>query len=536
MGAEMLKSSACSKAIHSFAPAENFNPCGTIRPVLIRAIMELFMIQKFSGKGLYIISWIFIAASCRHFRDTAATTSGIDITQQSLAVTRDLRGRPVTSLDILPSTAIPKALMITLTEVTAETVESIYDIIYHINKRDGLRGIDGPSQEITLVTVTPDQRQFDQLSNRLRVKFPNIQERPAKVPYLEQIIAPVDMDIWMQDWGEVARVTVADYSKPIHAVLDTGRGFLYSDRTIEVFATTLGLPFVRVPLKSRAMAGSYGGNIDATPDGTIVIGDSYVNEDLLTFLRDLGHGRRIELPTSWLQTRHIDEYITFVPSKASPCGSAIVLGSPLDGLTTLASSDANEASASGLPSPLAVQESLNYFSRAGQGNGYAGTLEGYDADRPIRGPRWAIDMLVRSNLRAEKAIRSAEARLINAPGICAQTIVRLPQFFQRDASQDEGGGTSPQREEEAAQAAETFTNLAAFMPNALNMVVLRDHVIISNQQMGGNVQSFKPFVNLIQKRLGPVLGKPENIHFVDTSAYEARGGGIHCGTNVIREL
>lgn len=67
--------------------------------------------------------------------------------------------------------------------------------------------------------------------------------------------------------------------------------------------------------------------------------------------------------------------------------------------------------------------------------------------------------------------------LIHVPGVCAQTIVRLPQFFQRDASQDEGGGTSPQREEEAAQAAETFTNLAAFKPNALNMVVLRDHVI-----------------------------------------------------------
>lgn|GEM_PF-3106531 len=479
------------------------------------------MIRSTTFRALAVAAVFFCGAGCRHTTGESTSLRGIDVEGGSIAVSQALRGRKVERLKIMPNTSIPKGVAMSLTTVTKDVVAEVYEIIHRINVGQNLRGHTGSSQEITLIAVTPEESLYQQLAADLRRKLNLAGSTP--LPYLQKIVAPVDLDIWMQDWGEFASAQVEGHAVPVHAILDTGRGFLYSSKTVEVFASTLGIPFIRIPLQGAARAGSYGGNIEATPDGRIVMGDASVDDEVISFLTRMTGQDPIRVPTGWLQTRHVDEYLSFLPAPASPCGSVLLLGSPLEGLQILAGAGAQEAKRAALPDPEAVQNSLRYFA---DGN----------LDKPLRGAFWEVDMIVRSNLRAENAIRNAEAILRSTSHFCMPRVVRVPQLYYRDASQDEGGGTSPQLEQQALEAAETFTQMASLIPNAMNLLVLRDHVVVSLQRFNPKIETFKPFEKIITARLADVLGGPEKVHFVDTHPYGFRGGGIHCGTNVIREI
>jgi hypothetical protein len=83
-----------------------------------------------------------------------------------------------------------------------------------------------------------------------------------------KIIDRDHLDQWLRDFGKIAVVKLRGKKKEEYAVLDLNRG-----RDLEGFskrlASKLDIGYVLLPIDE--IAGNYGGNIDATPNGVLYI-------------------------------------------------------------------------------------------------------------------------------------------------------------------------------------------------------------------------------------------------------------------------
>ena len=471
--------------------------------------------------------------SCRTTSGQSDKIKGINIDNRSLAVDAALSKQDIQTISIMPNTKTPKGFVITLNDITFDTVKKIYKVVHDINVQNNLKGLQGPDQEITLVAVAPTN---DIVSRFIREMKPQVNiTSNSELPYFQKIFAAVDIDIWMQDWGEIAGAKMKN-GKVAHLILDTGRGFLNSDRDVSVFAETLGIPFLRVPADSAKSPGSFGGNIEATPEGVFYHGETMDAEVLDAIVRR-GNSKHITLPTKWLQTQHIDEYISFIPSHISRCNAALVHGSPLDALLILSKASSQDVTGTDLPDPASVASSLRYFSKSA-GNGHSMRTNDYNAEKTPRADKLEIDSFVSNQLRIQKLIDEAILAFRNN-NICADDLIPLPQLYFKDTNDLDGAATSPELDAQALEEAAKFARFSSLMANPVNMLVLRNHVIIAEQKASAGSKIFRPFADIIRARLEPHLRNSpttEHVHFIDSSPYHHRGGGIHCGTNVIREL
>ncbi|MEM1099749.1 MAG: protein-arginine deiminase family protein [Planctomycetota bacterium] len=235
------------------------------------------------------------------------------------------------------------------------------------------------------------------------------------------------------------------------------------------------------------------GNLEATPPtpkhpfGTAIYGNdpatgAQLNPDVVAFLDAQQAQPTLGLDVGWLQIKHIDELVGFLPANDPAWPYRIVVPD-----TTVA---------------LDLLEQL-----VADGHGQAPMLSTYEEGITAES-LLADNDFVRHNRKLQSdRINPAVARLCEFLGLGQEHVVRLPALFTTSGS--------------------------ARMPNVVNALVINGHVVMSDPDgpdlpnEGGDA---------FQQRVREILADlPVTVHFVDDQLYHRWSGNVHCATNAIRE-
>jgi hypothetical protein len=396
----------------------------------------------------------------------------------------------VTELRLLPNTNVPRAAIVQLSD--EKFVADLYDHVLTVNEAEGLSGADGYAQSINLIVASSAPR-YERLLRTIRARHGLGPTDPVRL--INPIDGVSDNDLWMQDFGEFAVVRgTNDPSRLWYGLLDANRG-----RGIDVdrLGTILGIPITKIP--TAQSAGTYGGNTEATAEGTLYIGDK-VPGQFLAGLKRLGNANAVVLPSDWLLVGHVDEYLTVVPAR-NRCHSAIMAASGLEALNMARHAPNNFRSVGDVLTTGDVAAELDAYAKTPRRADEDYTLADFDTDRA---PANRMQSFIRLNLQAESHVVEAVDRL--RAGSCVDQVIHLPQFFT-----------------------EKRGKAIALNPGTVNSLILRSHAIVPDPGVAD-------LRNVVRRRYAEALGSEENIHFIDDRIYHTADGEVHCGTNVIREI
>ena len=478
----------------------------------------------------------------------------------------------IESIHILPNTNVPKGVVVSLVKFGAENnyafVRDLYRQIAAINRTEGLvptRTLSHPTrdqlmrQEITLIVLVPTgyMGDFESLLDSLGGR---------NVPYVIPMeISTTYGDSWIQDFGEFAMVKLKDAARPSYLVLDTYRNHNRQEYDPAVFQQEFRIPLVRLGA-NKNISGQYGGNIEATPDGTLYMGNAVdsnrfeptTGSDLYTRLESFGNANAVKLASNWLNVGHVDEFLTFTPSRRG-CGSTLFYGRPLEALQLLVeqASDAefksfsdewaNQVLASsrgGPPTQLldvhltreSLRQALAWFKRDPNVRGIPLDLAAYDLNR--HEPAW-------DSITAAGGMNSDQLASLRQSGAFARFYVWRnlvdQQAIEQNVRQLESSLSCHQTEAlpeaflpdfYSTQGLSYYSGDSAHLPGMANSLVLRDHVIVPDP----GVEALR---RTASERFGRHLNSADgvsHVHFVNDAFYHEARGEIHCGTNVIREM
>lgn len=254
-------------------------------------------------------------------------------------------------------------------------------------------------------------------------------------------------------------------------------------------------------------------------------------EQLQSYLAKRTGVAPVRVDTSWLALGHVDEALSYVPAN-NACGYALLWGDPLEGMAL--EMTAGGALADGMqPKFLSSFIQRAYLDSPGgaalsaairanraptladleaaldflEGNAFAKPiLEGLTQD-PDRGARNRVLL----HLQGGRAQRKTVKALASAQG-CAAPAVALPTAYTVGQSDTQLRGL--------------FDSVGR-----LNLVVLRDHVLVRHEQSESLRQSadFKESA----RRLLQLVPRAK-IHEIDVPS-NYQGGAIHCATQVLRQ-
>ncbi len=302
-------------------------------------------------------------------------------------------------------------------------------------------------------------------------------------------------DIWMQDCMELCSAQLKS-GELVPAVFDSNRGRGLG-RLPGVLASMWDMVYYKNP-SSAQDHGDYGGNLEVTPfDDILVVGDT-ITEPCRKFFEANGYKDRMFIGnTKWLTVGHIDEYLGFIPTAWAPGGYSIVRADTayaLDLIKNSPDSELAKVSSSDRNFLLKVKAVLNEQMKnpdAGRG-----TAEG-----DFIAMNYAINDIIEENVGKLKEyirITTKEEREFEE--------VAWPSLF-------EGSGTTSPR------------GCHAFLPGVVNLLVVRDHLIVPATHIPG-------FDKSIEARL---KAQGNKVHFIDDAPYHSSMGEIHCGTNALRD-
>ncbi|MEM1446768.1 MAG: protein-arginine deiminase family protein [Planctomycetota bacterium] len=306
--------------------------------------------------------------------------------------------------------------------------------------------------------------------------------------------------VWVQDAVEFGHVWTGR-PDAAHVAMPSNR-----DRGLDLFAADRlldrGLRVIRVGDYRPDFASGVGGpswldwygNLEATPGteqhplglaiyGVDPVSDASLNPDVVAFLEAQGAQPTLGLDVGWLQIKHVDELVSFVP--AGPTRA--------DGTTPFAVV---------MPDPDVALRVLEQLVADGYGD--AALFTPFE-DGATPATLLADEAFVAHNraLRAEW-IEPAIARLCSALGVPMDEVIRLPGLFNPNGS--------------------------ARMPNVVNALLVNGHYIMSDPA-GPDLPGGDPFKAAIRAALADY---PVTPHFVDDRLYHRWSGNVHCATNAIR--
>ncbi len=325
-----------------------------------------------------------------------------------------------------------------------------------------------------------------------KLNFLTISEEQKNL-YIKRI--PFVGDVWLQDFGEIMMAQTSQDTKEHLLLLDLNRG-----RGLKDLAQNLSYFWNSYYFKAniRSRAGNYGGNLEVTPNNIIYMGTT-AQQELADFF--LSHGYQdnfVRLNTNWLFVGHVDEFISTIILPDDPCGFGIVKASPLKALEILQMAQ-NQDFAS-IP---ADYDHLYHYSEE---------LQSIKTYLVHPSASTESESFVRAQRRAARIIDNNVSTLVAAiiqktPRCQNIKIVEYPNLYQCDV----GPGNQ-------------VTSCLAYLPGPINMLVLKNHLVIPDPLFG-------PFRNYLQEKLIALQQIP---HFIDSMFYHVISGGIHCGTNVFR--
>ncbi|NCB39193.1 MAG: hypothetical protein EOM80_10510 [Erysipelotrichia bacterium] len=302
-------------------------------------------------------------------------------------------------------------------------------------------------------------------------------------------------DIWMQDCMELCSAVLKS-GKIVPAVFDSNRGRGLG-RLPGILAGMWDMVYFKNPSNAQDH-GDYGGNLEVTPFDDILVVGNTITEPCRELFENNGYKDRMFIgDTRWLTVGHIDEYLSFIPTTWAPGGYSIVRAdtamamdiiknSPDSELAKISSYDRNFL--------LRVKTVLNEQMKTPDAG--KGTPEG-----DFIALNYAINDIIEENVGKLKEFinnKTNENRDFEE--------VAWPSLF-------EGSGTTAPR------------RCHAFLPGVVNLLVVRDHLIVPATHIPG-------FDQAIEARL---KAQGNKVHFIDDTPYHNSMGEIHCGTNTLRD-
>lgn len=408
----------------------------------------------------------------------------------------------VVQLRLLGHANAPLKLLMVLTGMvgrdTRDEVRAVLDVVEEVNRAAGM-----PSHrerlKLHLILGEPeDMHSIPMTAEELR-------EHVEVDPYF------ATTDVWMQDWGEVGAALVRGADKERQVVLDLNRGRGLKELPERLARAWNGHYLKGPPGKG---SGNYGGNVEVTPDDTLVIGDSST-EDLRSLLASLGYqGRTAVLGTRWLEVGHVDEFLSFLPMPETPLGYGVVVASPELGMKLLQQTAPRAFGASLKHMVHAAFRRADDYPRmlATDGTGFdqlAGSVAALHSALhgiPVDLGGVTGDELVAWNHQAAAHIQAGLEVLIQhlkgRYGASLEVpVIPVPALFKRSGN-----------------------TYSALVPGVANMVVLRSHLLIPDPLLPEFQQELR--------RTLPAIGYQPRL--IPNLTYHLKTGQLHCGTNTFR--
>ena len=330
---------------------------------------------------------------------------------------------------------------------------------------------------------------------QLKTIVPQTGAKLTTIPHTD-----VPHDVWIQDTMEFGVLCVKEGSKTrqvpapllgIRALHDGIETAPLDKRMAEHVQSRADLRPIQ-PAKPRPHTRwiDWFGNLEVTPalknhpHGRVLYGrqkELAMHPDVLAFLQNQKlQWPPIEVDVSFLTIGHVDEVVNFVPMPSAP------------GFRVL------------LPSPSKAREILQKLvdDKRGDTPVFAGKGKSETTAAKLLSEVAKSD----ENTRIEKALGDIRLQLMRELSISPDTFADLPALFHDGL---------------------------AVLPNAVNSLVMNNHIVIPAQcgPVNGGVDMFD---QAIRDALAPCH---LTLHFVDIwEPYHMRSGEIHCGTNALRRL
>lgn len=288
------------------------------------------------------------------------------------------------------------------------------------------------------------------------------------------------INIWAQDFGEYG------YTPTGEAVfVRTGLGSETPNEDLQGFYQAKILQ-----ASQNDLSGNYGGNIEALPNGLLLMGVGATDDLKKAMEANRNYtGKILYLQDKLLEAHHIDEQISIVPT-SDACGFGIVKADPVRG-KTLAKTIVDSGEAFLGPDALAQTA---FF-------------------------RWTYNLMDASMTEDDTLQKAAAIIDANVARIVSESAKINPACKSMKVASVALPLHSCQINEEGLP--EGCVSPAA---NAVNALILGAHAITSD-----------PFHATLRKDVEDAFGAlGSKVHFVNSVAMKAFGGGVHCGTNVKR--
>lgn len=304
-------------------------------------------------------------------------------------------------------------------------------------------------------------------------------------------------DLWMRDAMEIMSVELKN-GKYAPAIFDTNRGRGLAGLP-KALAQLWDLVYFKNPSNAQSK-GDYGGNILITPFEDVLVAGSTMTAACKRFFEQNGYaGRIFSGNTHWLTVGHIDEYVNFIPTAHVPGGYSIVRADPLYALEIIRNLPDNEL------------DKISQYDR-----------------RFLLGVKRVLNEQL---LDSKAGANTAEGRFIalnyELNELIEENIGQLVAFIRHETK-------DPNRDFEVVswptlyegRAADNSRSCRAFLPGVVNMLVVRDHLIVP----ATHIPAFDKAIEARFKAQG------NKVHFVDDTPYHTSMGEIHCGTNALRDI
>ena len=410
---------------------------------------------------------------------------------------KEVTTETIRSLRLLGHANVPIKILMVCSDSTKDEVQGMFEVIKTINESANL-----PKEEKLKLQIIAGNR--DALRG-LQISDEDFKNYCEICPYFQT------RDIWMQDWGEIAAVNVEGASKERMVVLDTRRGRGLAELP-SILAKQWNGHYVK-PKSEDGPCGNYGGNIEVTPDDVLVIGDTSTQK-LRDFFAQVGYQDRMAvLETSWLTVGHVDEYLSTLCTPDSELGYTIVKADPRLAMEQLKSlpKDQLKGRLQGM-----VDSFYKYYSM--NAGGYRSENDKVRNVFKIMGHlyeylngaknEWTDDSEAFAKFNEtcaqiiDRNVEALKAKLRQVNGDMEINVISFPTLFEKMY-----GGKA-----------------CAILPGVVNMVVLRDHLVIPDPLL----KEYREYIDAQTANLG------YKAHFVPNGSYHFLQGQLHCGSNTFR--
>lgn len=354
---------------------------------------------------------------------------------------------------------------------------------------------------------------------------------------------------WLQDAGEFfydSKNKVSFLKHVDSPQVDLG-GFVSKERQVNL-----------VTVKGIGGESIEGGNIEATPGGSVYVGND-LNPDMINALAAVvGKDKVLPLDTSFSNVAHVDESFQFVPAtleKSNQCGYALAYTDYLDGLRIAIMFDYYNSTDAGRDVPdrtVTKKEYLNsieYFTGVKADkieftrDAFYALISKFNSKKPLREFQAVYgyrkeDIYVHKAFGAQKRILAGLDKLktqVAKEGCANLKTVGLPALWTFGFNSDVA---FPETQDIITE--ERTSSLTAFT----NFVVINDAIIIPDAKAPSQLLVFHSdeefekigtkFKEIISTRLTDIGFKKEDIIYSDVAGSILGDGAAHCKTNVLR--